>query len=60
MARKLADAGFDQVTGGMDGIMRAVARGHSQSAANTQLLHIEPGWGPPLGTQPAPGQRRAH
>ena len=45
MARKLADAGFDLVTGGMDGVMRAVARGHGQSAANTQLLHIEPGWG---------------
>ena len=45
MARQLADTGFDLVTGGMDGVMRAAARGHSQSAGGTQLVHIEPGWG---------------
>ena len=45
LAFLLSDAGFDLVTGGMDGIMRAVARGHSQSAAGTNLVQIEPGWG---------------
>ena len=45
LACVLSDAGFDLVTGGMDGIMRAVARGHSRSVAGTNLVHIEPGWG---------------
>jgi len=38
-------AGFDLITGGMDGIMRSVARGHDQAARTTKLIHIEPGWG---------------
>lgn len=54
MARKLADAGFDLVTGGMDGVMRAAARGHGQSAGNTRLIHIEPGWGRPWERNPHP------
>ena len=45
LAGALCDAGFDLVTGGMDGIMRAVARGHDRSGAATNLIHIEPGWG---------------
>lgn len=45
LACALSDAGFDLVTGGMDGVMRAVARGHGQSAGATNLVHIEPGWG---------------
>ena len=45
MAFALSNAGFDLVTGGMDGVMRAAARGHSQSTRGTHLIHIEPGWG---------------
>ena len=45
LARTLSDAGFDLVTGGMDGVMRAVARGHGRSTGATNLVHIEPGWG---------------
>ncbi len=41
----LADRGFDLVSGGMDGVMRAVARGHGLSQRATNLIHIEPGWG---------------
>ncbi len=44
LACALSDAGFDLVTGGMDGVMRAVARGHNRSARDTNLVHIEPGW----------------
>lgn len=44
LSSALSDVGFDLVTGGMDGVMRAVARGHSQSAKSTNLVHIEPGW----------------
>lgn len=44
LACALSDAGFDLVTGGMDGVMRAVARGHSRSTRDTNLVHIEPGW----------------
>ena len=29
----------------MDGVMRAVARGHRQSSSSSNLVHIEPGWG---------------
>ena len=54
IARKLADAGFDLVTGGMDGVMRAAARAHSQSTRDTQLIHIEPGWGRPWERNPHP------
>ena len=45
LARALAMAGFDLVTGGMDGVMRAVARGYRQAATATNLIHVEPGWG---------------
>ena len=48
LACALAGAGFDLVTGSMDGVMRAVARGHARSAAATHLVHIEPGWGRPM------------
>ena len=41
----LGNAGFDIVTGGMDGVMRAAARGHGHSTGSTNLIHIEPGWG---------------
>ena len=54
IARKLANAGFDLVTGGMDGVMRAAARGHSQSASRTHLIHMEPGWGDPWKRNPHP------
>ena len=45
LACALSDAGFDLVTGGMDGVMRAVARGYGRSTGATNLVHIEPGWG---------------
>ena len=43
LAAALANAGFDLVTGGMDGVMRAVARGHARAGCPTNLLHVEPG-----------------
>ena len=45
LAHALGDAGFDLVTGGMDGVMRAAARGHGLSSSGARLVHIEPGWG---------------
>ena len=45
LARALGDAGFDLVTGGMDGVMRAAARGRSLSSGGANLVHVEPGWG---------------
>lgn len=45
LGQALAKSGFDLVTGGMDGVMRAVAKGHWQAATATNLTHIEPGWG---------------
>ena len=50
----LAEAGFDIVTGGMDGVMRAVARGHGRSRRATNLVHVEPGWGRPWTKNPHP------
>jgi len=47
LAWELSKSGFDLVTGGTDGIMRAVARGHSKASVATNLVHIEPGWGKP-------------
>lgn len=41
----LADSGFDLVTGSMDGVMRAAARGHKSSGGSAQALGIKPGWG---------------
>ncbi len=45
LAQALSDTGFDLVTGGMDGVMRAAARGHGLSSSGASLVHIEPGWG---------------
>ncbi len=44
LACALGNAGFDLVTGGMDGVMRAAARGHERAKGLTNLVHIEPGW----------------
>ena len=45
LAQALTNSGFDLVTGGMGGVMRAVARGHRQAESATNLTHVEPGWG---------------
>lgn len=45
LAAALADANFDLVTGGMDGVMRAVSRGRGRSANDVNLVHIESGEG---------------
>ena len=45
LATALADANFDLATGGMDGVMRAVARGRERSSNNVHLVHIESGEG---------------
>jgi uncharacterized protein (TIGR00725 family) len=52
LAMRLADIGFDLVTGGMNGVMRAVARGHSRSDSDSNLIHIEPGWDHPWRLNP--------
>lgn len=52
LSQQLAESGFDLVTGGMSGVMRAVARGRSKSASNGHLTHIEPGWGEPWKLNP--------
>ena len=52
LSEQLTTLGFDIVSGGMTGAMRAVARGHSKSAVKTNLTHIEPGWGLPLVLNP--------
>jgi len=52
LAERLSNAGFDLVTGGMSGVMRAVARGHSKSESETKLIHVEPGWGEPWRLNP--------
>lgn len=44
LAQRLSVAGYDLVTGGEDGIMRAVARGHYLAGRCTELIHIQPGW----------------
>ena len=44
LAKNLSQAGYDLVTGGEDGVMRAVARGHYRAGRLTELLHIRPGW----------------
>ena len=45
LATALADANFDLATGGMDGAMRAVARGRERSRNDVHLVHIESGEG---------------
>lgn len=45
LAAAFADANFDLVTGGMDGVMRAVARGQGRSDNDVDLVHIESGEG---------------
>ena len=45
LAEALADANFDLVTGGMDGVMRAVSRGRGRSGNDVDLVHIESGEG---------------
>ncbi len=45
LATALADANFDLATGGMDGVMRAVARGRGRSNNDVHLVHIESGEG---------------
>jgi len=52
LAKRLSNSGFDLVTGGMDGVMRAVARGHSKSHSSSKLVHVEPGWGDPWHLNP--------
>ena len=45
----LAEANMNVVTGGMDGVMRSVARGHLKArlrgATESDLIDIHPGWG---------------
>ena len=45
LAKALADAHFDLATGGMDGVMRAVACGRGRSNTDVHLVHIESGEG---------------
>lgn len=54
LARALSEAGFDLVTGGMGGVMRAVACGHRTASTGTNLIHVEPGWGRPWERNPHP------
>ena len=44
LSQFLAIEGCDLVTGGMGGVMRAVARGHYRSNSCTSLIHLTPGW----------------
>lgn len=54
LAAALASAGFDLVTGGMDGVMRAAARGHARAGSPTNLIHVEPGRNRPWRRNPHP------
>lgn len=54
LAAALANAGFDLVTGGMDGVMRAAARGHARAGSPTNLMHVEPGRDRPSRRNPHP------
>ena len=55
LARELSKHNFDLVTGGRDGVMRAVARGHHLGRANnSNLIHIDPGWDGAETTNPYP------
>lgn len=44
LAAKLSRVGYDLATGGEDGTMRAVARGHYLAGSCTNLIHIRPNW----------------
>ena len=44
LSQFLALEGCDLVTGGMGGVMRAVARGHYRSNSCSSLIHLTPGW----------------
>ena len=55
LATALADANFDLVTGGMDGVMRAAARGRGRSDNDVHLVHIESGEGRAWQRNPHPG-----
>ncbi|MGR3984870.1 MAG: polysaccharide deacetylase family protein [Gammaproteobacteria bacterium] len=44
LAGRLSLAGYDLVTGGEDGVMRAVARGHFLAGSASKLIHVQPGW----------------
>tara|TARA_B100001564_G_scaffold22553_1_gene16846 strand:- start:222 stop:1244 length:1023 start_codon:yes stop_codon:yes gene_type:complete len=44
LSQFLAIEGCDLVTGGMGGVMRAVARGHYRSNSCSSLIHLTPGW----------------
>ena len=52
LSSELSRNGFDLVTGGMGGVMRAVARGHHGSRSISKLTHIDPGWGLPWKENP--------
>ena len=52
LSSELSRIGFDLVTGGMGGVMRAVARGHHGSRSASKLTHIDPGWGVPWRENP--------
>jgi uncharacterized protein (TIGR00725 family) len=52
LSERLSRAGFNLVSGGLNGIMRAVARGHSKSESETKLIHVEPGWSEPWRLNP--------
>ena len=52
LSERLSNIGFDLVTGGMSGTMRAVARGHSRAKDPSKLIHIEPGWNLPWKLNP--------
>ncbi len=54
LAEALADANFDLVTGGMDGVMRAVSRGRGRSGNDVNLVHIESGEGSAWQRNPHP------
>jgi len=52
LSSELSRIGFDLVTGGMGGVMRAVARGHHGSSGASKLTHVDPGWGLPWRDNP--------
>ena len=51
LAAELSARGFDLVAGGMDGVMRAVAKGCAGSTGG-RLVAMHPGWGNPWQSNP--------